>query len=168
MPRTLMLMRHAKSDWHAPHESDFDRPLNKRGQRAATVMAEFIATLPQPPQWIVASPAVRALTTAETVAEALDEVALLKEPEMYGAGVYELLGIVRRLPEEVTSVLLVGHNPGMEWLAGELSGEPTVEVKTATLAVFELEGNWTDVGREHCTLRLLQSPRELDEAEGGD
>lgn len=154
-------MRHAKSDWHAAHESDFDRPLNARGRQAAASMARFIAALPQPPQWIISSTAVRALATAEAVAQALDEVALLTEPELYGAGVAEALGIIRRLPHDVYSALLVGHNPMMDWLVAELSGNPTVEMKTATLAVFDLSGEWQDVSREQCTLSLLQHPREL-------
>lgn len=163
MPRTLMLMRHAKSDWNAPHETDFERPLNARGRHAAAGMAQFIAALPQPPQWIVTSTAVRALATAEAVAGALDEVALLEEAELYGAGVNEVLGIIRRLPPDVDCVLLIGHNPTLEWLVGELSGEATAEMKTATLAVFSMDGGWDSVSREHCELTLLQHPRELPE-----
>lgn len=162
MPRTLLLMRHAKSDWNAPHESDFDRPLNARGERAAPLMAQFIAALQRPPQWIVSSPAVRALRTAEIVAAGLEEVALLEEAELYGAGVGETLAIIRRLPEEVDCALLVGHNPTMEWLVGELSGDPTLEMKTATLAMFEVDGDWAALDRSSCTLLHVQHPRDLE------
>jgi phosphohistidine phosphatase len=163
-----MLMRHAKSDWSAEHETDFDRPLNRRGIAAAAGMASFIAKLPQPPQWIVTSSAARALATAEAVADQLEEVALLEEDALYEAGLDDFMRYVRQLPNDVESVLLIGHNPTLDWLVGELSGNREIQMKTATLAMFNVEGTWDAVRPDKCSLILVQNPRDLPDSETED
>jgi phosphohistidine phosphatase len=155
-----MLMRHAKSDWASGALSDFERPLNERGERAAAAMAKVIAKLPEPPELIVSSPAVRARLTAEAVAEELDEVGLELKDDLYGATAGQLLQAVRALDPQFQRVLLVGHNPGMSELAGQLSGDAAVELRTADLALFECDGDWEQASPQTFTLRELIRARE--------
>jgi phosphohistidine phosphatase len=162
--RTLMLLRHAKSDWNAPTEGDFARPLNKRGRRDAETVARVIAALPHPPQAVVSSPAARAMRTAESVAEALDGVEVQPEDDLYGAGPEQILSVVRRLPKEADCALVVGHNPGLEELVHELGGEPDLLMKTCTLAVFECDGGWGKLAPGACRLVRVIVAREAGES----
>jgi phosphohistidine phosphatase len=163
--RTLMLLRHAKSDWNAPTEGDFARPLNKRGRRAAAAMARQIAALDTVPQKIVSSPAVRAIRTAEAVAGELAEVAVEPEERLYGASVAEILDVARHLPKEISCALLIGHNPGMEECVHALGGDPDLLLKTCMLAVFRVDGGWGKLSAENCHLvRILQPSEEGDAA----
>ena len=162
--RTLMLLRHAKSDWNAPTEGDFARPLNRRGRKTAAIMATQVAALALPPQVIIASPAVRAMRTAEAVAEALDGVEVKPEEALYGAAPADMLTLIHRLPKDVSCVMLVGHNPGMEELVHELGSDPDLLMKTCTLAVFECDGGWGKVGPGTCRLVRVLQARESAES----
>lgn len=145
--RRLTLVRHAKSAWDDPGLADFDRPLNARGQRDAPVMAQRLAALPRPPERLVSSPAVRALSTARVFAAALgvaeSEVAL--EPAIYDASVGALMQVVRRLNPDLRHVLLFGHNPGFSQLARRLATCPFEEIPTCAIVSLELSIDaWTE------------------------
>ncbi len=129
----LGLVRHAKSDWGHPGLADHDRPLNARGLRDAPVMARRLADTRFVPDVIVTSTALRARTTAGFFAErfGLEPVAL---EDLYGAPADELLRVAAA--QDVPSVLVVAHDPGMSVLAERLSGDiahmPTCAVATFT------------------------------------
>ena len=116
--RQLILMRHAKSDWHAGASDDFSRPLNARGVRDAANAGRYLATTPRPPTRIIASTATRALATAQSVhavlreaGESLDEIIALDS--LYHAGDARILAVAREHLASSSCVLLVAHNPGM-------------------------------------------------------
>lgn len=141
--KTLYLLRHAKSDWSNPSLADHDRPLNGRGRKARLVLADHVAG------WdvdlVVSSTAARAQATAEPVVSALG-CDLRLDPAIYDASATELLAVVRGLPDDAHSVLLVGHNPGFEDLTELLAGSsPTYP--TAALGTLELTiDRWADAG----------------------
>ncbi|MCH2124316.1 MAG: histidine phosphatase family protein [Pirellulaceae bacterium] len=121
--KTLLILRHAKSSWSDASLSDHDRPLNERGLAAAPRMGQLIAQQDLIPDLIISSTATRARTTTERVVAAC---AYTGPIEWYGdfylappATYVEKLG---SLPDEITRVLVVGHNPGMENLAAQLTG----------------------------------------------
>lgn len=156
----LYIMRHAKSSWDSPGLSDFERPLNPRGKRDAPHMGDFLAEHDFMPELIVSSPAQRAKTTAELVADAaafggemwLDE-------RIYMADGDTLLDVVYGLPDSFQRVLLVGHNPGFEELVEELCGG-LVRMPTATIACVHLDApTWGEV--EEGVLQWLVTPKLL-------
>jgi phosphohistidine phosphatase len=161
MMRVLMLMRHAKSDWASGAESDFDRPLNARGQRTAPTMAKKIATLPTPPQLILASAAVRARDTAQAVADEIEGVVLELRHDLYGADQEDLLLALRSVDLGLECVLLVGHNPTISLLADDLTGEAGLELRTADLAVLECNCEWSELARGSCDLQELIRARDV-------
>ena len=113
----LLLLRHAKSSWDDATLPDRDRPLNKRGRRAAAAMRGAMHELGLAPDVVLVSPARR---TQETLAalEPWDDTPLIEAMEpLYLASAEELLAILRGVNETVRSVLLIGHNPGMHELA---------------------------------------------------
>ena len=143
--KTLLIMRHAKSDWNAPYGGDHDRPLNERGLGAAREMGVLVRDLGLVPDLVVTSTATRARNTAELAMVAGGwDVALRLEPGFYGAGVSDVLRIVGGTAE-VATLMVVGHQPTWGGLVAVLTGE-SIEVKTATLAVVELAiENWGEI-----------------------
>ena len=118
----LLIMRHAKSAWSDATLRDIDRPLNKRGERDAPEMAERLKTRSLVPQRMIASPARRALRTAQLLAAQFDypvaDIEIVEE--LYEAGTGDWLALIGALPESLECVLAVGHNPTITELASLL------------------------------------------------
>ncbi len=147
--KRLTLVRHAKSSWDHPGLADFDRPLNARGERDAPEMARRLAHRDVQPDRIVASPAIRAATTARILADGLkfSQNAIVLEPKLYNASTDELLGTLRNQPEPDLQVMLVAHNPGLTEL-GNLLGETVTIDNLPTCGVLCLDfdiGAWSDL-----------------------
>lgn len=143
--RTLVILRHAKSDWSGG-EPDRERPLAPRGRRQAPEAGAWLAAHLDVPELAVVSPAVRARATWELVAAELPEdVPIRVEEKVYAGSGRELREVLGSLPLEVGSVVLVGHNPGVEDLVQELTGDG-VPMKTSAIAVLTWDGDWTDAG----------------------
>ena len=136
--RRLMLLRHGKSDWHTPHGSDHDRPLNHRGVEAAETMGRLLARADLLPDHVITSSAVRALTTAELARSAGQwGCAIDVSDELYGTTAGGSLKVAARAPTDAESLLLVGHEPTWSQLAHHLTGA-YVAVKTATVIGIDL------------------------------
>jgi len=155
--RTLVLLRHAKSDWSGG-EPDIHRPLATRGRRQAPGAGRWLAANLDRIDLAVVSPAARARSTWEIVAAELDEPPESRVDErLYGATDEELLDVVRRLDDDVTTVVLVGHNPGMEDLASLLADRP-VSMATSGLVVLVVPGLWAAAGESPASLRASGRP----------
>jgi phosphohistidine phosphatase len=115
--RTLYLLRHAKSRWDDPGRPDRERPLASRGERDANRVAKHLRRVVVAPELVLCSSAVRARETLALVLPALGAAAVQVEDELYGAPGEALLERLRAVPEEMGSVLLIGHNPGLQDLA---------------------------------------------------
>ncbi|MBS1199351.1 MAG: phosphohistidine phosphatase [Proteobacteria bacterium] len=138
-PRRLTLVRHAKSDWGVASLDDFDRPLNKRGERDAPEMAARLAAAGLVPGRIITSPAVRALATAQCFAAALGCPAsrIVKAQSAYLASAGQLLEVVRQHGGRSRHVMLVGHNPGISSFCVRLTGDDS-KGDVPTCAVMSL------------------------------
>lgn len=130
---TLILVRHAKSDWGDPSLDDHDRPLNARGMRDAPVLARRLAVRGLRPDALLSSTALRARTTAEFFGAAL-ELAPELDPELYGAPASDLLPAAAA--RGVPAVVVVAHDPGMTILAERLSGGAIAHMPTCAVATF--------------------------------
>lgn len=175
--KRLTLLRHAKSDWDDPVERDFDRPLNRRGEKAALLVGQFARNRKMKFDRLVASPATRVVQTLDTF---LDGYGNPLEPHwdrrIYLASVATLMDVIRDLPDTANNVIMAGHNPGLEELILELVPDDgasplreDVEVKfpTASLAVMDLAiDHWAEVRQDTATLVSFTRPRDLDPALG--
>jgi phosphohistidine phosphatase len=167
--RLLYLMRHAKSDWHSAARDDFERPLNNRGSKDAVLMGQWLHTQNITPSLILSSPAQRAKQTAVAVAEAMGPAAgqIQFNKDLYLADRATLLKMLHSVPEQMESVLLVAHNPGLddlvEWLAPEppLLSESGKLMTTAAIAMFAVPEPWAKLKRNTASLRQLLRPKEL-------
>ncbi len=149
--RTLVLLRHAKSDWSGD-QPDVARPLSNRGRRQAPDAGSWLAASMGRIDLAVASPAVRARSTWDLVSAELDVPPPMRIDErVYGASDRELLTVIRELPDESHSVVVVGHNPGIEDLAALLTGE-TARMPTSALAVIRVSGPWSTARRGSAVL----------------
>jgi len=162
--KTLLVLRHAKSSWNDPALDDHERPLNKRGRRDAPRMGELVREYRLIPDVIISSDAVRARMTAEAVAEAARYPGeILLDPRLYMANPAGILSVLRTVPEtRARTVMIVGHNPGLEELVAQLTGDQQ-DLPTATLAHIALPvGQWRDLRLStHGTLLGLWRPKEL-------
>lgn len=159
----LWLVRHAKSSWDDAALTDFERPLNARGKKAAPDMARRLAALKPGIQRIVTSPARRALDTAKLLAEELEyPLAMLAiEPRIYEAAPRTLLEIIASQPDDRDVVMLVGHNPGMHELINRLAPEPVERVPTCTVAGLEFNAKrWADIPGLHARKLHFDYPRK--------
>jgi phosphohistidine phosphatase len=159
----LYLLRHAKSSWDDAGLADHDRPLAKRGRRATKAIARHMSEHDIAPELVLCSTARRTRETFERIAPALGTPAVSYEDELYGAGDSELLERLRKVPDDVSSVMLIGHNPGIEDLASALVGRAVAsKFPTAALATLELAGRWREAAPGRAELIDFVVPRDLD------
>ena len=119
--KRLLILRHAKSDWHAGVSSDHERPLNARGERAARVVGRFLAKAGQVPELALTSTARRARTTLELAAEAGSwALPIEARDDLYETHPLHVLEVLRAMPDSFDSLLLVGHEPTSSALAERL------------------------------------------------
>jgi phosphohistidine phosphatase len=178
----LTLLRHAKSDWDQTGLSDHQRPLNDRGQRAAPVVGRFIAktylgangipaVLPKVDR-IISSTAVRALSTARLVADAmaLDQSRIIQEGTAYLAEPKTLLQIVQGLDESWNHVIMVGHNPGITDFANRLLKKGELEeMPTCAAAIIELPSSlWGLVDWREARLVGFVTPKLIEKRFAGE
>lgn len=165
--KTLYILRHAKSSWTYANLSDFERPLKERGIKTAPFMGELMAKKNFQPELILSSPAQRAKQTALLVKKAGRFQAEIRYDErIYEASPLRLIEIVSEIENKIESVLLIGHNPGLEGLVKFLTGE-FQPMPTAALAVVDLKTeDWTAVHPDCCALRALIRPKEEMKSHG--
>jgi len=175
--KILGLFRHAKSDWGDPRARDFDRPLNDRGRAGAEVMGRHIRDHGLRWDRVLSSPAVRCADTIELACHAADRpVKVNWDRRIYLASGAALADLLRDQANDPGSILMVGHNPGLEDLIFDLVPDDgssplrdAVEEKfpTATYAVLELDiDRWSQLKDGCARLVHLVRPRDLDPALG--
>src|SRR5215470_13539511 len=160
--KTVMLLRHAKSDWDDQSLRDFDRPLADRGRRDAPRIGKALKKQGPLPDLIISSPAARARETIEAVVKAAElRIAPQFDESIYGATSAELMKLIRRLPDSSECVMLVGHNPTFEDLVSRLTGTQE-RMPTAALACMEFQiDRWADLEDGHGRLVSLLTPKQL-------
>lgn len=161
MSKKLYLVRHAKSDWSNGGLSDFDRPLNERGLRNGPFMADRFAEAGKTIDFILTSPANRAITTAGYFKRRLGirDSQWDTERKIYEADTVRLIGIVNRLDDKFETVMLVGHNPGLSSLVQALTGEWVV-MSTCSIAEIEIPfDSWAMVSEGTCNLISFDFPK---------
>jgi len=169
MRRELLILRHGKSDWSRPVD-DFHRPLKKRGRKNATRMGSWLAGQGLVPDYVISSPAVRALETARLACSAMQfSLENIREKVVvYEADEVQLLQVVRAIPKKTKRLLLVGHNTGMEDFVLYLGAEAVYWpedgklMPTASLARFRVTKPWATLGADTAEFVQIQRARLLD------
>ena len=159
--KKIYIIRHAKSDWDDSNLDDYDRPLNKRGQKDAPFMGQILASKNIKPDLIISSPALRAITTANIIAKEVNyEKTITPNQYIYEAYVTSLQEIIQYIHDSNDTVFLVGHNPGVSALAYMLCG---LKENLPTCSIVEIEfdcNSWMDVCKENSKFIALEYPKK--------
>lgn len=168
MTRHLYLLRHAKSDWSADYGDDHDRPLNRRGEKAAERMGRWLAALGETPDRVLSSTALRARDTVER-AMAAGGWSCAVEPsrQLYVTSPAAVLGEIQQTEDSVVRLLVAGHQPVWSELAGILIGEgggaARLKFPTAALARIDFDTDrWRDVQPGRGALKWLVTPKVVE------
>jgi phosphohistidine phosphatase len=163
---TLILTRHAKSDWGTPGKPDFDRQLNDRGRRSARALGEWLATNGPHPAEVMLSGALRTVETWEGMAKAFASPPPVRtDKRLYDAPAERMLEVLR--DAEANPVLLIGHNPGICEFASRLAIAPPTNERfadypTGATTVFRFfRDTWRDVGWDEGEVVEFITPRQL-------
>jgi phosphohistidine phosphatase len=167
MRRRLLLMRHAKSSWDDPSLSDRDRPLNRRGRRAAAAIGEYLRDHGLVPDAVLCSPAVRARETLDR--SGLGPATTIERDELYGADAATLLEAIRSAPPDARTLAVIAHDPGVHDLAVSLAagasgpdaGSLRDRFPTGAVAAFATDGGWDAVDPRSVRLVAFVRPRDL-------
>lgn len=167
MKRTLVIIRHAKSSWANPLQSDFDRPLNDRGERDAPKMGERLKALGLLPDLIVSSTAKRAKQTAKRIAQG---VGYRSEDIQWVDALYHCIPsvfpeVIAEISEVIQTLFVVAHNPGITEFANELSDQFRIDnMPTCSLVAVSFEANyWSDFHSAVKRVILFECPKKLHE-----
>lgn len=160
-------MRHGKSDW-STGVSDHERPLNKRGLRAAERMGRLLSTMGETPDHVITSTATRARTTAELAMTAGGwDASLKEEADLYGTGIDTILAVVAGAPP-VDRLMIVGHEPVWSGLVAHLTGGAVV-MKTATVVGIDLlVRDWEEIPLARGETVFVLQPRHFAHVGDGE
>jgi phosphohistidine phosphatase len=173
--KTVYLFRHAKSDWADPGLKDHERPLNERGKKAAPQMAAYIKSKKYKPDLILCSSARRTVETFDALKEVLgDDLNVRFEDGVYLAEPHKLIERLTWLDDGIKSVMIIGHNPGLQQLALQLTHSPEdaeeekrhkrmrEKFSTGALAVIKVPIKaWTDLKDGRGRLADFMRPKDL-------
>lgn len=161
--RRLILLRHAKSDWHAGADSDHERPLDARGRKDAPRVGERLSELGWVPQVVHSSDATRTRQTWDLVRPALsDRPEVVFTPDLYLAAPARIRATIAALPAGADTAMVIGHNPGWEDAVHQLTGVRT-RMTTCNAALLSTDaGSWAEAARRgDWVLERVVRPKEL-------
>ena len=162
--KRLTLIRHAKSDWSDASLSDFDRPLNERGKKAAPMMGKRIAKRRDTPELLISSPAKRALKTALLISKelGLSKKNIREQLDIFEAKEKTLIKIIQGLSKQ-KYVALVGHNPGLSDLANWLCPDSPEWLPTCAVLTLELDvDSWSRVKQGCGRILVYDYPKKAN------
>ena len=164
--KTLLLVRHAKSDWKTDYDGDRNRPLSRRGRQAAALLGRYLRALDQAPDLVISSPAVRALRTVELAARAGEWACPIRTAAaFYEEGPERVVQVVRQAPDACRRLLVAGHEPIWSETAGRLVGDARLKMVTAATARIDFDvESWAEVGFGRGTLAWLVTPKLIGRA----
>ncbi len=159
--KTLFLLRHAKAIPSEPGGSDFDRTLTEQGSRDAEMVGQYLGGRQLKIDLVISSPAKRARETTELVLHgARLAVDVRNDPRIYDATSQDLLAVISESDPQLQSIMVVGHNPGMEDLLRSLTGR-SESMSTAALAEIDIDADgWSNVIAGDCTLKRIVTARD--------
>ena len=161
--KSVILFRHGKSDWDAVYNTDHNRPLAKRGIKAAKRMGKYLADLDQMPDLVISSPAVRAKTTVQLAMESGEWSSEFKlDRSIYGGASGTLLDLLYNINDSMGVACLVGHEPTFSSFISNCTNSGWIRFPTASMARLDFEVSaWKEIRFGQGTLAWLTRPKEL-------
>jgi phosphohistidine phosphatase len=157
--KKLLLIRHAKAT-HETGFKDFERPLQESGLKHAAIMASHLKEKGYVPEILIASPALRTLSTANIFSQHLGIPHAQTNEVIYEAGVYNLIKVINDVPVEHNFIALVGHNPGISELLYYLTGQ-VQDVPTCAMMLIEFDkDDWKSITSDEGELIYYDYPKK--------
>jgi phosphohistidine phosphatase len=161
--KTLYLNRHAKSSWEDNGLSDFERPLNKRGERDAPLMGKILNDLVKKPDIIYSSPANRAITTAKIIANSFgyERSNIIEDDKIYDSAISSILRIISSTADKYETIMIFGHNPTFTMLSNYLSDKPIMNIPTSGFVQIDFNiKSWSEIEGNTGRLILFEYPKK--------
>jgi phosphohistidine phosphatase len=159
--KTLILVRHAKSDWPT-NTDDLDRPLSECGHQDAPKMAKFLKSNEVKIDAFVTSPAKRTITTCRYFAEVFENKNIKKIEELYNASSTEFLELIENLDDSVENVAIFSHNNGITYFANSLTNENIEHMPTCSVVAFKIDTkNWAEFKKSAKEFLFFYKPKEI-------
>lgn len=159
--KTLILVRHAKSDW-PDNTDDFDRPLSEQGHLDAPKMAKFIKSLDVKIDAFVTSPSKRTLTTCRYFAEVFENKNIQKIEDLYNASSREFLEVIHQLSDDINHVALFSHNNGISYFANSLTEKNIEAMPTCSVVGFRIDtDHWTEFKQASKEFLFFHHPKKI-------
>lgn len=161
--KTLYIVRHAKSSWKDQKLDDFERPLNKRGRKNAPFMGATLKKRGVMPDFIMASPANRAAMTARIIAFQIDYPLeeIFYDESLYGIGARDAIDLIKVINDDVSRLMLVGHNPGLTSLANRLGDDPVSNIPTCGVYAVRLDiSSWEKMNDRCGKTEFFEYPKK--------
>ena len=161
--KSILLFRHGKSNWKAQYDNDHERPLSKRGVKAAKLMGKYAFQIKQVPNKIISSTALRAKSTAELAMKfGKWDSDLSLDSDIYHSSTETLRSIVARQDPNINYICLVGHQPTFSFFLNEITGENLLTFPTASMAKINLPiYRWKEIEHAKGVLSWFKKPKEL-------
>ncbi|MFY0642914.1 MAG: histidine phosphatase family protein [Bacteroidia bacterium] len=137
--KRLFLMRHAKSSWDQPYADDHSRSLNKRGRRDAPIMASKIKESGLIPDLILSSDSRRTIETSKPLLNVLGPIDISYTPELYLASMQEIVHLVQKQDNNLDSLMILAHNPGITYAFNALSNSKIDNMPTSAVACIKYD-----------------------------
>jgi phosphohistidine phosphatase len=161
--KKLILVRHAKAGWTNPEHTDFDRPINPKGERDLAFLSNLLPEKISKPDLFLSSPAIRTKTTAISFAKGfgLDEKSVQFNEGIYERGSKYLINLLSEIDDKYQTVILFGHNPDMTSLASYFSGQYFDNVPTCGIVAIEFDfDNWKKIENTNGKLLFYEYPKK--------
>lgn len=160
--KTVIFARHAKSDWNQSSVSDFERPLNPRGEADAPAMAAYLKGCAYPVQQIISSDAARALATAKEYRKQLTEdKSIQQQHSLYLASYQDIAELLTEVADAYSCVMLVGHNPGMTDVVNHFVSDRIDDMSTCSFAIVQFDVSaWSKVNNQNGSLLAYEYPKK--------
>lgn len=160
--KSLILVRHAKSDWSNPQLKDFDRPLNKRGIKNAPLMAKKLKTLlNENPNLIISSPSLRTKQTLEYFLKEFDyKGEIVFEDKIYETSYLELLEVIKNVDDTKNKIFVIGHNPALNDLLDVFIDDFNLNIPTSAILKLDFDtSSWKSISKNNAKLIFFQYPK---------
>jgi phosphohistidine phosphatase len=166
--KTILLVRHGKSDWSSDARGDFDRPLADRGLRDAPMMGRMLKNYGLTPELVLSSPAKRAAETTRLISDAvgIGSGTVKFVDAFYGCSTSAYYAEARRMDDSVETLMIVGHNPTMAEAVSSFAadGRLSVDFPTCAVACLDFHGSWSGCAPGVCSLRFFAIPKLIKKA----
>ena len=161
--KKLLIVRHSKSSWSDPYLSDFDRPLNKRGNRDRELMAEFLSKRINNIDKLISSSSKRTRETSEFFKKKINIKVENYTEKLYHASYDDILDLLYQVKDDVRSLMLIGHNPGLTQLVNFFTNINLYNLPTTGIVVINfIIDKWKNIRDSKGNIELIKIPKELN------